>query len=116
MSKTTRGEERRTRRVATEAAGEVLGRAGGPLQVVDLSSGGCLVSTEKHLAPGAVLDVRFGLADGELTAKAQVVESSIDGSSLEAETSRYLSGLRFLDLKPPDEQRLLRYLADSGAR
>jgi c-di-GMP-binding flagellar brake protein YcgR len=104
---------RRAPRVTTRLSGEILGRSTQVVSVFDLSRSGCLVRTEKRLAADAVIDLRFQLEDGELLAKARVVESSIDGASLQDGRTSYLSGLRFLDLKPYDEQRLLRYLSQN---
>jgi len=116
MNRETPSSGRREPRVATRLSGEILGRAPQAVGVFDLSRSGCLVSTEKRLAPDAVHDVRFDLADGELVVKARVVESSIDGASLQDGTASYLSGMRFLDLRPHDEQRLLRYLSQNTQR
>jgi c-di-GMP-binding flagellar brake protein YcgR len=104
---------RREPRVTTRLSGEILGRSAQAVSVFDLSRSGCLVGTDKCLAADAVIDVRFQLEDGDLLAKARVVESSIDGATLQDGRTSYLSGLRFLDLKPHDEQRLLRYLTQN---
>jgi hypothetical protein len=80
---------------------------------VELSARGCLVSTSQRIAPGAILDLRIDLEDGPFAAKARVADSAIDGSRLSDEAVRYLIGLHFLDIRAPDEQRLLRYLAST---
>jgi c-di-GMP-binding flagellar brake protein YcgR len=99
---------RRAPRVAARCEGVLLGREERPVRLVDLSVGGCLVSGEARLAPGALHDLRLQLEDGPLNAQVRVADCSVDGSSLDRDQTLYLSGLQFVALPPSDERRLLR--------
>jgi len=101
--------------VTAQWGGVLLGREERPVQLVDLSVGGCLVSGDARLAPGAIHDLRLELEDGPLTAKVRVADSSVDGASLDRETPLYLSGLQFVALPAGDERRLL-HLVESLRR
>lgn len=98
---------RRAPRVPAQWEGVLVGREEHPVRLVDLSVGGCLVSVGVRLAPGALHDLRLALEDGPLTAQVRVAETSVDGSSLDRDETRYLSGLQFVALPPTDERRLL---------
>lgn len=98
---------RRAPRVAAHWEGVLVGRGEHPIRLVDVSVGGCLVSVGVRLAPGALHDLRLHLEDGPLTAQVRVAETSVDGSSLGGEETRYLSGLQFVAVPAADERRLL---------
>ena len=98
---------RRTPRVPARWEGVVVGREEHAVRLVDLSVGGCLVSVDARLAPGALHDLRLRLDDGPLTAQVRVAETSVDGSSLDSDAPRYLSGLQFVALPAADQRRLL---------
>lgn len=82
------------------------GREQRPARVIDLSQLGCLVSSEKPLARGAVVDLDFELPDGPLRVKARVAEASIDGDTLPDARQRFLAGLEFLGLAALDGVRV----------
>src|SRR5512138_3625064 len=100
---------RRTRvgpRVKVDLPATLGGRTPRPARVVDLSRLGCLLSSEKPLARGAVVDLDVELPDGPLRVKARVTEASIDGDTLPDAQRRFLAGLEFLGLAALDGVRV----------
>jgi hypothetical protein len=86
------------------------GREPRPARVLDLSRLGCLVSSQKPLARGAVVDLDVELPDGPLRVKARVAEASIDGDTLPDAQQRYLAGLEFLGLAAVDGVRVRSFI------
>jgi c-di-GMP-binding flagellar brake protein YcgR len=106
--------DRRFVRLALSLPGVLGGRHEHPIEVLDLSLGGCLVRCEANPEPGAIVDVRFGLGPETFKAKTRVREASVDGA---ADTpSRYLVGLEFLRLSASDQDLLREFLERQARR
>jgi hypothetical protein len=105
---------RRFVRLATSLPGVLGGRKDRPIEVLDLSLGGCLVRCESRPEPGAILDVRFGLGPEAFRAKTRVREASVDGEA--AAGTRYLVGLEFLRLSASDQDLLREFLEGQSRR
>jgi PilZ domain len=112
-----RGVDRRFTRLSTSLPGTLEGRAPHPIEVLDLSLGGCLVRSEAHPEPGAIVDVRFGLGPEAFRAKTRVREASLDGETGEAAgPPRYLVGLEFVRLSASDQDLLRQFLESESRR
>lgn len=106
--------DRRFVRLHTALPGVLVGRTEHPIDVLDLSLGGCLVRCEARPEPGAIVDVRFGLGAEAFKAKTRVREASVDG---EVESPvRYLVGLEFVRLSASDQDLLRQFLESEGRR
>jgi hypothetical protein len=108
--------DRRSRRLALRLPGTLRGRASWPVDVLDLSLGGCLVRGGARPEPGAILDLQFSLGVEAFSPKVRVREVSLDGATAEGGDARYLMGLEFLRLSASDHDLLLQYLEVEGRR
>jgi hypothetical protein len=106
MSDTNPG-RRRVPRVAASGQAVLIGRERRTAGLLDLSTRGCLVSADKPLSTGQILDVDLQLEGRPFKAKVRVADVSLDGV---AASRRYLAGLEFLDVLPEDERRLEQYV------
>jgi c-di-GMP-binding flagellar brake protein YcgR len=112
-----RGADRRFIRLATSLPGILAGRTEHPIEVIDLSLGGCLVRSAACPEPGAIVDLRFSLGAEAFRATSRVREASIDGAAGEGmEAPRYLVGLEFLRLSASDQDLLRQFLASESRR
>lgn len=107
MSEANTG-RRRVPRVVASGEAVLGGRRRRVVGLRDLSTRGCLVRSERRLAPGQILDLALELGGQALRLKARVAEVSVDG--VERALPRYLAGLEFLGVKPADERRLERFV------
>ena len=108
--------DRRHLRLAIDVPGELRGRASWPVEVVDLSIGGCLVRGGVQLKAGAILDLRFALGPSAFAAKVRVKEVFVDGESASSAPAPYLLGLEFLRLSAGDQHRLRQFLETETRR
>jgi hypothetical protein len=106
---------RRAPRVPVDLRGSVSHRGSWDVSVLDLSLGGCLLQTPGGFDSGTIVDVGVDVGARRLTAKARVVDVSLDGASLPS-TMRYLVGLQFLGLPARDESELRHFLAEEVRR
>ena len=106
--------DRRFTRLHIALPGTLEGRTEQPIEVLDLSLGGCLVRGLARPEPGSILDLRFGLGAEAFKAKARVREASVDGEA--AEPVRYLVGLEFVGLAASDQDLLRQFLESEGRR
>src|SRR6185295_12263019 len=106
--------DRRFARLHIALPGTLEGRTTHPIEVLDLSLGGCLVRSEARPEPGTILDVRFGLGAEAFKAKTRVREASVDGEV--TEPVRYLVGLEFVRLSASDQDLLRQFLESEGRR
>ena len=106
--------DRRFTRLHIALPGILEGRTELPIEVLDVSLGGCLVRGQARPEPGAIVDVRFDLGAEVFKAKTRVREASVDGEV--AEPVRYLVGLEFVGLKASDQDLLRQFLVSEGRR
>jgi c-di-GMP-binding flagellar brake protein YcgR len=106
--------DRRFARLHTALSGILEGRTEHPIEVLDISLGGCLVRCESRPEPGAILDVRFDLGPEVFKAKTRVREASLDGEV--EDPVRYLVGLEFVRLSASDQDLLRQFLQSAGRR
>ena len=106
--------DRRFARLHIALPGILEGRTEHPIEVLDVSLGGCLVRSEAHPEPGAIVDVRFDLGAEIFKAKTRVREASVDGEA--GEPARYLVGLEFVRLSASDQDLLRQFLESEGRR
>ena len=100
---------RRAPRVPVELRGSLSHGAEWDVAVQDLSLTGCLLQCPGGLDEGAIVDVRVEMGPAVFTAKARVIDASLDGSALPGAT-RFLVGLEFLALPKRDEAELRTFL------
>ena len=106
--------DRRFTRLHIALPGILEGRTEHPIEVLDVSLGGCLVRCQARPEPGAIVDVRFDLGAEVFKAKTRVREASVDGEV--AEPVRYLVGLEFVGLKASHQDLLRQFLESEGRR
>ena len=109
-----RSSDRRFARLLISLPGVLGGRKEHPIEVLDLSLGGCLVRCESRPEPGSIVDVRFGLGPEFFKAKTRVREASVDGEDTGG--TRYLVGLEFLRLTASDQDLLREFLERQSRR
>jgi len=105
---------RRAPRIPVDLRGWLSHRSSWDVAVLDLSVSGCLLQSATALDSGTIVDVGVDVGVRRLTAKARVIDVSLDGASLPA-AMRYLVGLQFLGL-PPREETELRHFLDEEVR
>jgi hypothetical protein len=113
-SKSGRETGRRSRRLAVDLTGRLVGRTTWDISVVDLSLGGCLLGCPAMLDNGAIVDVRLDVSGHDMLLKGRVISVSLDGTSL-SDCQRFLVALEFLSV-PACEGALLRRYLDEKLR
>ena len=106
---------RRALRVPVDLRGTLRHGHAWDVVAMDLSLTGCLLQCPSGLDGGTIVDVALDLGPRRLSAKARVVDVSIDGSALPA-ASRYLVGLEFLGLPVREESDLRSFLEGEARR
>jgi len=110
--------DRRFTRLTTSLPGVLEARTEQPVDVLDVSLGGCLLRAKARPEPGSIHDLRCDLGPETFRAKVRVREASVDGEASEQGpgSPSYLVGLEFVRLAASDQDLLREFLQSESRR